>query len=197
MNNRPITYQGEDVQRALTPSDLINGQTLPQIAEELVENDHQESNNATKRYRYISKKRDDLWNRWNREYVVTLRQYHKMTKSKGREITEGEVVMVSSNNHRSKWKLGVVESLIKSHDGIVKGARIRVIVKEKPKIMERSVQHLNPLEIRLENGHLTDQIADSIQSLEMGSKRDRRLTAVGARERIRDIMSEDQDEFIL
>ena len=50
MNNRPITYQGEDVQRAPTPSDLINGQTLPQIAEELVENDHQESNNVTKRY---------------------------------------------------------------------------------------------------------------------------------------------------
>ena len=105
--------------------------------------------------------------------------------------------MVLSNNHRSKWKLGVVESLIKSHDGIVKGARVRVIVKEKSKIVERSVQHLYPLEIRAEKGHLTDQIAESIQSSEMGSKRDRRLTAVGARERIRDIMSEDQDEFIV
>ena len=150
MNNRPITYQGEDIQRALTPPDLINGEILPQIAEESVESDFKESSNVAKRYRYICKKREDLWNRWHRECLVTFRQYHKMNEKTGREVTEGEVVLVLSNNHRSKWKLGVVESLIKSHDGTVKRARVRVIVKEKPKIMERSVQHLHPLEIRTE-----------------------------------------------
>ena len=192
----PITYQGKDIQRALTPSDLINGEILPQIAEESVESDFKESNNVAKRYRYICKKREDLWNRWHRKYLITLRQYHRMNENTGREVTEGEVVLVSSNNHRSKWKLGVVESLIKSHDGIVKGARVRVIVKEKPKIMERSVQHLHPSEIRTEKSHMKDQKADSIQSSGMDSKRDRRLTAVEARERIRDILTRDQDEII-
>ena len=77
--------------------------------------------------------------------------------------------MVSPKNHRSKWELRVVESLIKSHDGIVKGAQVRVIVKEKPKTMERS-GHLYPQEIRAGKSHMKDPIADSMHSSGMDRK---------------------------
>ena len=169
----------------------MNGDVLPQIAEELTDN-FEEDSNVQKRYRYMCRKRHDIWKRWNHEYLVGLRQYHRMSTNKGREINKGEVVMMSSNDHRSRWKLGVIETLIKSHDGIIKGAHVRVIANGKPKTMERSVQLLYPLETRAEDDVLTQEpIEESIQS---SDQREKRLTAVGAREKIRDIMTEDQDD---
>ena len=191
INNRPITYQGDDVETVLTPSHLINGDVLPQIAEELTDT-FEEDSNVQRRYRYMCRKRHDIWKRWNHDYLVGLRQYHRMSANKGREIEKGEVVMMSSNDHRSRWKLGVIETLIKSHDGIIKGACVRVIVNGKPKIMERSVQLLYPLEIRAEVDVLTEESTE--ESIQSSDQREKRLTAVGARERIRDIMTEDQDD---
>ena len=100
--------------------------------------------------------------------------------------------MMSSNDHRSRWKLGVVETLIKSHDSIIKGACVRVIVNGKPKIMERSVQLLYPLEIRAEVEVLTEKLTE--ESIQSSNQREKRLTTFGARERMRDIMTEDQDD---
>ena len=73
-----------------------------------------------------------------------------MKKNEGREITEGEIVLVSSNDHRSKWKPGIVQRLIRAKDGIIKGAEVRVITKNKPVLLQRSVQLLYSLEIRRE-----------------------------------------------
>eukprot|EP00112_Aurelia_sp_Birch-Aquarium-sp1_P009810 Seg2129.4 transcript_id=Seg2129.4/GoldUCD/mRNA.D3Y31 product="hypothetical protein" protein_id=Seg2129.4/GoldUCD/D3Y31 len=56
------------VETVLTPSHLINGDVLPQIAEELTDN-FEEDNNVQKRYRYMCRKRHDIWKRWNHEYL--------------------------------------------------------------------------------------------------------------------------------
>ena len=42
------------------------------------------------------------------------------------QITKGELVLVSLKDHHSKWKLSQVEKLIRSQDGISKGAKVRV-----------------------------------------------------------------------
>ena len=83
INNRPIKYQGEDVETVLTPSHSINGDVLPQIAEESIDN-FEEDSNVQKRYRYMCRKRHIIWKRWNHEYLVGFRQYHNMSTNKGR-----------------------------------------------------------------------------------------------------------------
>ena len=129
INNRPITYQGEDVETVLTPSHSINGDVLPQIAEESIDS-FEEDSNVQRRYRYMCRKRHDIWKRWNHEYIVGLRQYHRMSTNKGSKIHKGEVVMMSSNDHRLRWKLGVIETWINSHNGIIKGTHVRVHARE-------------------------------------------------------------------
>ena len=60
----------------------------------------------------MQKMKEHLWNRWNNGYLTALREFHKMGKSVALQITEGELVLVSSKDHRSNWKLGQVEKLV-------------------------------------------------------------------------------------
>ena len=71
-----------------------------------------------------------------------------MGKSVAIQITEGELVLVSSKDHRSKWKLGQMEKLLLSQDGIIIGAKMRVSTDGDLKVLERPLQLLYLLEIR-------------------------------------------------
>ena len=44
--------------------------------------------------------------------------------------------------------MGVVENLVTGRDGVVKGAKVRVITKGRPTHLSRPVQKLYPLEIK-------------------------------------------------
>ena len=46
------------------------------------------------------------------------------------------------------WKIGKVEEVIWGRNGVVQGAKVRVITKGKPVVINRPVQKLYPLEVK-------------------------------------------------
>ena len=93
-----------------------------------------------------------FWNRWRKEYLANLREFHKCKSGKReREVEVGDVVVVyEEERKRGEWKMGVVERLVTGRDDVVRGATVRVVTKGKPIRLSRPVQKLYPLEFRSE-----------------------------------------------
>ena len=63
----------------------------------------------------------------------------------------GDVVLVQKDNtKRSNWKMGKMVEQIVGKDGVVRGAKLRLITKGKPIIVNRAVQKLYSLEVSSE-----------------------------------------------
>jgi len=68
----------------------------------------------TRRHKYMTKKLQHFWKRWQWEYLTALRESQEnKTAGKGRSPKEGDVVVVDKDGvKRGLWKMGVVEGLI-------------------------------------------------------------------------------------
>lgn len=152
LNARPLTYEYNEVdQQVLTPSHLIYGRRIKTLPDEIVEPDDVVSEaQCSARFKYLSTRLSHFWNRWRREYLANLREFHRCnTRNQDRTVEVGDVVVVfEEEKKRGEWKTGVVESLVKGKDGVVRGARVRIVTKGKPIHLSRPVQKLYPLEIR-------------------------------------------------
>ena len=61
----------------------------------------------------------------------------------------GDVVLVlKEEKKRGEWRVGVVETLVRGSDNVVRGTKVRVVTKGKPTHLSRPVQKLYPLEIK-------------------------------------------------
>ena len=102
--------------------------------------------------RYLSRKKDHFWTRWHREYLVDLREYHRLNCVEPDRVARvGDVVLVhQENTSRSSGKVGVIKKLIVGRDEKVRGAQVKIIAKGKPVYIDRPVQKLYPLEVRAE-----------------------------------------------
>ena len=101
LNNRPLMYVDDDIQFPVqTPNILIHGQPII-IPEEQFDDDDKI---IKKRQRYIKRCKDAAWNRWNKEYLRSLRERHNMKNNQRHmEIAIGDVVMIKGDDkHRSK-----------------------------------------------------------------------------------------------
>ena len=77
LNNRPLTYQGEELEEeVITPNHLIYGAALPTIAEH--GSDSEEEIPLNKGVRYLQMKKQRLWKRWTKEYIFSLREFHRV-----------------------------------------------------------------------------------------------------------------------
>ncbi|XP_067025655.1 uncharacterized protein [Acropora muricata] len=152
LNSRPLTYEYNEVdEEVLTPPHLIYGRRIKSLPDEIVEpDDALNHESSSERFKYLSTKLAHLWNRWRKEYLVNLREFHRNKLGRPERIVQaGDVVVVyEEDKKRGEWKLGVVESLVAGKDGIVRGAQVRVITKGKPVHLSRPVQKVYPLEIR-------------------------------------------------
>ena len=124
LNSRPVTYlYSDDLEEPLTPSHLILGRRILKLPEfeEDEEDDKDFDDNpdtALRRLRYFSNVLKHYWQRWKAEYLVDLREFHKMRKGqKGLpvDIKEGDIVSVQDEGRRNQilWKLSRVAKLIK------------------------------------------------------------------------------------
>ena len=114
---------------------------------------------ATKRSRYLAD-RIQHFRRWQREYLVDLREFHH---PKGKNVTFppvriNDVVILhdQGTSQRALWKLARITDLIKGRDGKVRGAR--VLVAGKKTLIERPLQELFPLEVYASNAESINQI---------------------------------------
>ena len=185
-NSRPLTYLYEnELEEALTPSHLLVGRRLLSLSETPQEEDDdggygEQEDVARRRQRYLNKVLDNYWRRWKREYLVDLREYHRLEikRSHVPEISEGDIVSIEDENrkNRATWKLGKVEAVKKGQDEVIRGARVRLA---NGNFIDRPIQKLYPIEVNQrrtltevkDEGHKTDE-------------RPKRKAAMIARERI-------------
>ena len=88
---------------------------LPSHADVIPSEEEESVPSANKRFHYLSKVRDHFWNRWRREYLTDLREYHRgKCESQVRTVSIGDVVIVFEENvTRGLWKIGKVEEVIR------------------------------------------------------------------------------------
>ncbi|XP_048580427.1 uncharacterized protein LOC116614572 [Nematostella vectensis] len=187
LNSRPLTYEYDEVgAEMLTPSHLLFGRRLLNLPDELRDDEDEEVNGMMKRFRYLAKKRRHFWNRWFKEYLVDLREQHKVVNS-GRKVAEvGDVVLLFDETlKRSEWKMAVVEELIQGPDGQVRGAVIRVLSRGKPIRMKRPVQRLYPLEVKCAEGA---GVSKTVEGIEVPNERPKRAAALDAQWRTRSMI---------
>ena len=79
------------------------------------------------RVKLINLSVEHFWKRWAREYLVSLRETHKMkAQSKSVVVKPGDAVMIHDDGlKRSRWAMGIVEETISGNDGVIRGARLR------------------------------------------------------------------------
>ena len=147
LNNRPLGYIEDDyTQSILTPNKLIHGENiiLPQEDVEVLDESQMQ-----KRLLYINRCKDNAWKQWKEEYVRSLRERHNLKhKTTYLSPVPGEVVLIKGDlRNRGKWNIGIVETIMPSRDGVIRGVRL----KTKNGYLERAVQHLYPLELRCDD----------------------------------------------
>ena len=153
LNNRPLTYQGEDLEEeSLTPNHLIYGCKLPQMVEE-PEDCFDEQVDLDRKRKYVEQKLSNVWNHWHREYLVGLREAHKVKMDQGymgHQIQVGDIVITEDKQvHTGMWKMGKVIRLVKR--GVVtKGAVMEVVVKGRKVLMKRPLDQLCLMELKSE-----------------------------------------------
>ena len=153
LNNRPLTYQSEELDKqALTPNHLIYGDklaTMPTVPEDCFSDDI-----IGKRKLYVEEKLNHVWSRWSSEYLATLREFHKVKDQKAGSpyvLSKGDLVLIGQpNKNRGTWKTGKVIRLIKGKDGLTRGTVMETITNGTKVLIERALQHLYPLEIKVD-----------------------------------------------
>ena len=182
INNRPLVYVGEeDLTQPLTPSHLFCGRrtmddnsgVTPAVKDDVTpEVKDVTAKKVVSRAKMIKLSVDHFWKRWSREYLVSLRETHKMkTKSKNVIIKPGDAVLIHEDGlKRSRWVMGVVEETISGKDGVIRGARVRKFSDEgRRQLIERPLQKLYPLEISRDS----DSIEKADDALSDGAVNDR------------------------
>ena len=142
LNIRPLMYIDDDIQfPVLTPNILIHEQAIT-IPEKQFDDDDKVNK---KRQRYIKRCKDAAWNRWNKEYLRSLRERHNMKNNQRHtEMTIGDVVLITRDDkHRGKWNISVVEELYEGNDNEIRAVKLC----SRKTYIERPIQFLYPLEL--------------------------------------------------
>ena len=145
MNNRPLNYIEEDIQRPiLTPNRMILGRDTKMVDENMIE-DEEEDLSWRKRQKHMKRCKDAAWRRWQREYVTPLRERRNIQhKSKAVNINVGNVVMIKDESKKKgRWKIGIISELFQGKNDQIRGARVKI----QRGYLGRPIQQLYPLEL--------------------------------------------------
>ena len=144
-----------------------------------------------KRIINLNKILENFWQRWNKEYVLELRNTHRNSTFKESNINIGDMVLVHDENQlRGFWKTAKIQELIRRVDDIVRGAILKIYSSNgRTILMRRPIQKLYPLEVSDPvNTTTQDNVAANTEVQQ--AQRPRRIAASNARELIR-IQSDD------
>ena len=140
LNSRPLTYQSADPRDdvPLTPNHFLHGQAGGNFAPENVDTT---SFNPT-RWRKVQALISNVWSRWLKEYLPTLRKRPKWNKIV-EDLKSGDVVLVLDKDlPRGKWPLGRMSEVYPGRDGHTRVAKVQC----GDKTVVRPIHKLVPLE---------------------------------------------------
>ena len=99
LNSRPLTYiHSELEEEPLTPSSLVCGKRLLSTPSESKVAAKSTLSDLTKRESYLKTLLNHFWSRWRREYLPSLREFHRnlsSSRNKTSSIKEGDIVYIS------------------------------------------------------------------------------------------------------
>lgn len=139
INKRPLTYLSEEPDRfiPLTPSTFL--QEIEEIG--VPDLDTVDSKKLQTRYKHCQNIRQQLRNRFRKEYLAELIQ---KSSEKGQSVRKGDVVLLElSNQKRLHWPIGKIIKIFPSRDGSARVAE----VKTNSGTFVRPLRRLYPLEI--------------------------------------------------
>jgi hypothetical protein len=182
LNNRPLTYiesnGGEP--KVLTPNTVLWGDNS-----HILEDPEQDGNEITKMQKRLNAARQHAWNRWNKEYVHSLMESHRILKGDGQLPRIGEIVLVlGEEKNRGFWKKGKVLRHIIGKDGVVRGVDLLHQGHE----IERPIQLVCPLEIRSSE---VEEPEASPLVVEEKPDRPSRRAAEEAKQRIKNLLKDE------
>lgn len=125
VNSRPIAKLSDDPSDigALTPAHFLIGESLITLAEPQSFRDDNTSH--LKRYEMLQKMTQDIWRRWNTEYISTLNSRAKW-RTKTRNLQTNDLVVIREDNMAPcKWRLGRVIEIYPSGDGLVRAVKLK------------------------------------------------------------------------
>ena len=196
LNDRPLTFISSNIddEQPLTPSHLLYGRRITALPHPLTEEDEWSDptyNEDSSLVQHLAKVRADLihhfWNRWRREYLTSLREFHKTTGKNEVAVKVGNVVQVQDETKRINWRLAIIESLITGKDGLVRAANIRTSTG----CTNRPIAKLYPLKVRattpLKKSTTAEESSEKNEQLSRNlPPRKTRAAAVAAKEKIKD-----------
>ncbi|XP_068758061.1 uncharacterized protein [Montipora capricornis] len=125
VNRRPLSYVEDDLELPiLTPASFLF-QRSPQLPEEPAW--QIKDKDLRKRVKFLKSCKDQLWNRWKREYLTSLRQRHNLVHKVAKyQVKVGDAVIVRSDNkNRGKWPLAIVDAIYPGPDGHTRAVQLR------------------------------------------------------------------------
>ena len=117
-------YKDGDIQFPVLMSNiLIHGQPITTPKEQFDDDEGV----IKKPQRYIKRCKDAAWNRWNKEYLRSLRERHNMKNNqKHMEIAIGDVVLIKGDDKQwGKSNIGIVEELYQGKNNIIRAIKFR------------------------------------------------------------------------
>ena len=137
LNNRPLTYVYDDeegISYPLTPSHLISGRRIASTPSDRQFEIVSTNSSLTKRALYHKRLLGEFAKQWRQEYLLAIRELSNASHGSAREtIAAGDVVILKNDcAPRAFWKLATVKELLRSDDGVVRTAKVRVISDQYP-----------------------------------------------------------------
>ena len=121
-------------------STLTPATFLFQRTSKLPENEpwREENKDLRKRAKYLKTCKENLWKRWQREYLTALRERHSLVHKTTKDQVKvgGTVIVRTDDKNRGKWSLALVQELYHDPDGHTRA----VLLKTKNGNIERPVQ---------------------------------------------------------
>ena len=108
LNDRPLTYVSSDVNdiELLTPAHLLYGRRItslpyPHVDEDEIEDpDFMNDSEARRRAKSQALRLKHFESRWRKEYLTSLREFHKNTGKNKQSVRVGDVVLIHSEKAR-------------------------------------------------------------------------------------------------
>jgi len=118
-----------------------------------------------------------FWERWRREYVVNLREHHKLESRNDRQpyVQIGDVVLIHDEN--LPRSMGVATEVLKGADNQVRGA---VVGTKQRTFLKRPINMLFPIEYVRNTEHVTSKAAEDVtrEVTQLSNKRPVRNAAI-------------------